>query len=825
MRYLQHHDKPALILQELAVSYPQLIGKVRSYAALFQATPCTKAAIFSENRFEWVYALYAAWDNRCIAVPIDYMATADEVAYMLNDCTPEIVFCSRAKEGELRAALHAVSPAPKVVVFEDVTDLAPAPPAGEGAHLERDDADTALIIYTSGTTGSPKGAMLSFDNIMANADGVSREVRIYSEEHRALVFLPLHHVYPLLGSLVIPLHVGATCVFSPSMAGDDIRETLQRHGVTLVTGVPRFYSLLRKGIRARIQQSAAARLLFRLAERLDSPAFSRLVFKSVHRKFGGRIRFLVSGGAALDDDVARDFRTLGFDVLNGYGMTEAAPMIAFTRPGTLRIGSSGQPLPCNEVKIVDGEILARGRNIMQGYYGRPEETAAVVRDGWLHTGDLGEIDGDGYVFVTGRKKDTIVLPSGKNINPEEVENKILKDYPVVREIGVFAHEGVLHAVIWPDFDRLKEGGVHALDDHVRWDVLDPYNRGASPAKRIASFTLVKDELPKTRLGKIKRFQLAGLVGDNAAAERPRGPVPDDPEYRMIAAFIRDQTGREPHPGDHLEIDLGLDSLDKVSLMTFLENTFGILVQDAEMLHHATVGKLAEYARDRKVKVAEDRGNWHRLLHEDASFNLPSAAMLPVTTPVLKLCLHGWFRLGVAGLGHLPDPPVIFAANHQSWLDGMLVGRFLGSHLLRRTYFSADEQHFRTPWLRWFAARNNIIIMDMNRELKLSLQKMAEALRQGNNVVIFPEGSRTRDGKLGEFKRAFAILGCELGVPIVPVVLQGAYEAMPIGRALPRFRRPISVEFLPPLFPEASGHEALAKRVEDTIRKRLEGQQP
>ena len=821
MRYLQYHDKPALILKQQTISYAQLLENIQDYALFFQTAPCAKAAIYSENRFEWVYALYAAWSNRCTAIPLDFMATADEVAYMLNDCTPEIIFCSKEKEGELREALKSVSYAPNVVVFEEM-NLTPAPKErGDSLpYFERDNGDTALIIYTSGTTGNPKGAMLSFDNVQANADGVSKEVRIYGEEHRALVFLPLHHIYPLLGSIIIPIYVGATCVFSPSMAGDDIRETLVQHGVTLITGVPRFYNLLRKGIRDKIQQSAVARTLFRIAETIDYPALSRLIFKSVHQKFGGKIRFLISGGAALDNDVARDFKTLGFDVLIGYGMTEAAPMIAFTRPGTLRIGASGHPLPCNEVKIVDGEILAKGRNVMQGYYHRPEETAAVIKDGWLHTGDLGEIDSDGYVFVTGRKKDTIVLANGKNINPEELENKILKEYPAVKEIGVFAHEGRLQAIIYPNFDQLKEDGVHALDDHIRWDVLDPYNRNASPAKKITSFTLVKTELPKTRLGKIKRFQLPEFVKNNATAERPHEPVPDYPEYAMIAAFIKDQTGKSAHPEDHLEIDLGLDSLDKVSLITFLETTFGVVLQDDEMLQHVTVGKIAEFVREKKIKMAEDSVNWHQLLHENVPFDLPSSSMLPVSAHVLKFCLRHYFRLSVNGLEHLPASPAIFAANHQSYLDGMLIDNFLRMDILKRTYFYADEQHFRKRWLQLFAANNNIIIMDMNRDLKLSLQKMAEVLRRGNNVIIFPEGSRTRDGEMAEFKKTFAILSRELNVPVVPVVLQGAYEAMPIGQNMPKFGQPITVTFLPPMYPETLEYEAFAQNVERAIRERL-----
>ena len=818
MKCLQYYEKSALITKQQAISYAQLFAHVQAYAPLFQDVSCQKAAIYSENRPEWIYALYAAWRNHSAAVPIDFMSTLEETAYILEDCKPEVVFCSREREQDLRAAAASLSYALKVIVFEDINTIMPDAKR-DFAPLERADADTALIIYTSGTTGSPKGAMLSFGNLMANADGVSRDSKIYSAEQRALVFLPLHHVYPLLGSIIIPLYVGATCVFSPSMAADDIRETLQTHGVTLITGVPRFYNLLRKGIREKIQASAVARLLFRFAEFANSPALSRRLFNAVHQKFGGKIRFLISGGAAIEDEVARDFHTLGFDVLIGYGMTEAAPMIAFTRPGTLRIGSSGHPLPCNDVKIVDGEILAKGRNIMQGYYNRPEETAAVMQDGWLHTGDLGHIDADGYLFVTGRKKDIIVLPSGKNINPEEIEASILKESPLVKEIGVFMHENVLQAVIYPDLQQLQQRGTQAFYDDMRWLVIDAYNQRVSPPKRISKFTLTANELPKTRLGKIKRFQLPELTKSAAPANAPQAE-PDLPEYKMIAAFLKNQTGKAVAPGDLLEMDLGLDSLDKISLLTFLESTFGVQIQDEEGFRHLSVEQIAAHIAEKKVKMVDDGINWHQLLHENAQVTLPTSSLFHVVgSRILNVLVRGYFSLRGRGLDHLarlPKTPVIFVVNHQSYLDAVVVSNFFKVELLQRTYFYAKEEHFRKWWQQWFAAKDNVIIIDMGRQLKHSLQTMAAALRSGKNLVIFPEGSRSRDGQMTEFKKAFAILSRELNVPIMPVALKGAYEAMPVGKTLPKFRQEISVEFLPPVHPGSLSYEELTEKVRQQI---------
>ena len=821
MKSLQQHDKLALIWKEQQISYAQLLTNVARYAALFQADHCEKVAIYAENRPEWIYAFYAAWRNHGMAVPVDFMATAEEVAYILEDCQPEIIFCSQEKAADAQAAVQKLSYAPKLLVFEAVAEtLREAAAPQEIDFIERDDAETAVIIYTSGTTGSPKGAMLSFDNLAVNIEGVSQDVPIYTAAQRVLALLPLHHVFPLMGTIVIPLAVGATVVFASSMAAEDILAALQKYGVTMIVGVPRLYNLFRKGIKTKIESSALARTLFKLAEYVDSPAFSKLLFNTVHQKFGGKIQYMICGGAAIENEVARDFKTLGFDVLAGYGMTEAAPMISFTRPGTLKIGASGNPLPKNEVKIVEEEIVAQGRNVMQGYYHRPAETAALIQDGWLHTGDLGHLDAEGFLFVTGRKKDIIVLPNGKNINPEEIEFKILKQFETIREIGVFMHEGILQAVIYPDFQKLDAQGVHQIGDHLRWDVIDKYNHAASPAKKIGKFTVVKQELPKTRLGKLRRFQLPALaVAD--VVDRTPPPEPDYPEYQMIKQFLAEQTGKPIYADQHVEIDLGLDSLDKVSLLTFLQATFGVEMVDEEMNQRLTVEKIAEYVREKKVKMESEGVNWHTILHEPVQVTLPTSS--PVHIPVVTLVrflLNGYFELTATGLENLPQTPCILAANHQSYLDGLIITCFFDAQLVKKSYFYADERHFHKPWQKLFAEQHNVIIVDINRQLKLSLQKMAAVLKSGRNMVIFPEGARTRDGKVAEFKKTFAILSRELNIPIVPVVLQGAYEAMPIGKTLPKFRQAIQVTFLPPIFPEALSYDALTEKVSQRIKEHL-----
>jgi len=551
--FLKDHNKIAMILKDQKINYAQLIKNVNSYSSLLPSENLSKVAIFSETRFEWVYSFYATLLKKAVAVPIDYLSSADDVAFILNDCKPEVIFYSNGtKEVCEKAIVQLNHKIEKINLDEIKIEESKV----DATFPEPDPNKTAVIIYTSGTTGSPKGVMLSYDNLLVNIEAVTTDVNVYTSDDLVMVLLPLHHIFPLMGTLVIPLSIGGTIAFSPSMASEDIMATLQ-HGITIIIGVPRLYNLIRKGIKDKIDKSAIAKLLFRIAEKKNSLSFSRKIFGSVQKKFGGHIKYMVSGGAALDKEVAKDYLTLGFEILEGFGMTECAPMITFTRPGKVLPGSAGQPLKTNEVKIVDGEIMNRGRNVMQGYYNRPEETAAILKDGWLYTGDLGYLDDDNRIFITGRKKEIIVLSNGKNINPEEIENKIQSMTEVITEIGVFEKQDMLHAVIYPDYQKAKELGIENVEEMIKWQVIDKYNQSVTPYKKVMKFSLIKEPLPRTRLLKLKRFLFPKL--EMISKEKLESIVePDFQEYILIKDFLKQQKEMTIHPSDHLEIDLGLD---------------------------------------------------------------------------------------------------------------------------------------------------------------------------------------------------------------------------------------------------------------------------
>ncbi|HQF41774.1 MAG TPA: AMP-binding protein, partial [Ignavibacteriaceae bacterium] len=518
-------------------------------------------------------------------------------------------------------------------------------------------------------------------------------------------------------------------------------------------------------------------------------------------------------------EVAKDYLTLGFEILEGFGMTECAPMITFTRPGKVLPGSAGQPLKTNEVKIIDGEIVTRGRNVMQGYYNRPEETSAILKDGWLFTGDLGYLNDDNRIFITGRKKEIIVLSNGKNINPEEIEDKILSMNEVITEIGVFEKSDLLHAVIYPDYQKAKQLGIENVEEMIKWEVIDKYNQSVTPYKKVMKFSLIKEPLPRTRLLKLKRFLLPQL--EQISGERNENIIePAFQEYTLIKEFLHQQKEITIHPSDHLEIDLGLDSLDKVNLGVYLESNFGIKYTESELVGFSNVVKLAEDVRDKKTKLSIEAIDWGKIFKEHLNLDLPKSwfthnAMKNSAKVFLKL----YFRLKGEGLENIPEGPFIIAPNHQSFFDGLFVAVFLKNKLMKQTYFYAKEKHVKSKLLKFIANKNNVIVMDLN-DLKTSLQKLAEVLKRGKNIIIFPEGTRTLSGEIGDFKKTFAILSRELNVPVVPVAIRGAYDALPRGTHFPKPWKKINVKFLKPVKPENHTYDSLKDIVKEKVSEQL-----
>jgi long-chain acyl-CoA synthetase len=808
-------DMPALILRDHTETYSQFFGKISAFADLFSGKGYEKIAIFSENRPEWIYAFFAGWQNGAMVVPIDFLSSGEDAAYILNDCRPELVFCSEGVRKTWEKMTEKLQYVPETITFENIStgEVLPVEPW----EIPHPPEKTAVIIYTSGTTGSPKGVMLSFNNLIANVKAVTDDVKIFNAERPVLLLLPLHHIFPLAGSMLAPLAAGGCMVMSPSMQSSDIIETLKNNPVKIMIGVPRLYELLYKGIKAKIDAKAIGRLFFRIVKLSRSQRLAKKIFKKVHQGLGGQLEIMVSGGAALNKDAGSFFETMGFQVMEGYGMTEAAPMITFPRPGHVILGTTGQALPGLEVEIRDGEIVAKGPNIMQGYYNRPEETAEVLRDGWLYTGDLGELDENGYLRITGRKKEIIVLPSGKNVNPAELETKLEKSFAAVKEAGVFLHGDNLCAIILPDYNILAGQGASDAELYFREKIFPGFNAEQTSYKRIMQFSLISEQLPRTRLGKIQRFKLPELYAGKVRKEKKTSEDDGSEEYLAVKSFLESQVDMTVSPGDHLEFDIALDSLGKLSLIDFVEQKFGVKIEEENLPKFPSVKSLVEHIKVNKRWNKEDVTNWAAELKEKVHVKLPKTWP---TLAVIKNSAKGFFsvysRLNSKGLENVPDGPCIITPNHESFFDGLYLIAALRMKTMKKSYFYAKKRHVNNWFLRFLAHRNNVIVMDVNKDLKESIQKLAEVLKRGKNIIIFPEGTRTKTGEMGDFKKTFAILSKELDIPVVPVAIQGAYKAMPRKAIFPRPLSKISVSFAEPVNPSGYTTEELALVVRDRV---------
>jgi len=818
-------DRIAIMSSGKDVTYQEMLQHVSVFGSHTRELNPKKTIIFSENRIGWVYAFFSVWQNRSIAVPVDATATVSDLEYIVRDCTPECMWVSEACEKVAREVVSRLDFDVRILVInevekEDISGFDIVPSTLDEKSYE-DDA-IALIIYTSGTTGSPKGVMLTYRNLWANKAGVCDEVNVFNGKRRTLMLLPVHHVLPLMGTVIIPILQGDGIIICETLQGPDIMEALCRGKVGIFVGVPRLWQMLYSGIMKKINASFVARTLFNICKKAKSPKLSRIVFSSVHKKMGGHLDYCVCGGAALDKEIGEGLTALGINLLEGYGMTEMAPIIAFTRPGDYICGCAGLPLPSVECKIVNGELCCKGNNLMKGYYNRPEETAQVIdSDGFLHTGDLAYLDEKGRVYLTGRTKEIIVLSNGKNVQPNEIEYKLEKYENRVKEAAVVQNGDMLMGIIVPNEAWARNLSDEEVEITLKKEVIEPYNLTVTNYKKLMSIFVYRGDLPRTKLDKLQRFKLKDILKSKGESVKSKVESAEEMsnEMRIIKDYIESEKKVEVHADDHLETDLAFDSLDKVGLQGFIEQTFGVDIQPEMM---TTLRSVAEKVESGKTHVDVNKMDWHEmLLANNSSLELPSTSVFyPLHAKLFKSFLKLNNRLKIVGEKNVPKKgPFIIAPNHQSFLDGPIVASGLSCKTLRNSYFFATEEHVKHPVVKSLAKRNNIIIME-KRNLKNSILKLSEVLKLGKNVVIFPEGSRSYDGEMVPFKKTFAILSKELNVPVVPVCIRGAYDVLPRGSKWIKPKK-IEVEYLSPVMPEnGDTYDSISDKVRERIQNVL-----
>ncbi len=817
--FIKDYNKTAIIFKDKTLSYNELKKSISYYTSLYSINENDRVIIFSENRPEWIFSFYSVWYKNGINIAVDSMSSSEELQYILLDSKPKVVFCSNINNSLAKDSISATGLDIKLINIDEITVPDDFTKKLDENTINSDTDRIAIIVYTSGTTGKPKGVMLSHKNISANIDGILG-LNMFNGNDILGVILPFHHIYPLTGTVVFPFSTGMSIVIIDKLSSDAILTAFQTHRMTILFGIPRLYSLFHKAIMDKINKGFATKLIFGLMKIIKSKHLSKIVFKKVHKLFGGNIRYFLSGGSKLSTQVDCDFRILGFNITEGYGLSETSPLnTANNYPGVYKKGSIGKPLINVEVKIVDSEIVVRGDNVMKGYLNKPAETLEVIKDGWFYTGDSGFIDKKGFIFITGRKRELLVLPNGKKINPEEIENKIAEISPdIVKEIGVFLKDNHLYALVRPDMDRMKKEYLVNILETIKWQVIDKYNKISRDFKKVLDFKVISEELPKTRVGKLKRF-LFPKIAEKSEEKITHEPDMDCEEFDILKKYLQSNQNTDVYSDSHLELDLGLDSLAKIELQSYIENTFGFDLSNDDLSSNLILSDLVKHISLKKVKIESEETNWDQILNHETDKKIKSKSFLVLISKFhLFIFSKIWIRLSI-NRSSMPDSPIIFAPNHLSYIDSFIITAAMPRKYLKKTFFIANKKHFEKGINKFFAQQINLLTLDINKNLKHSLQEISSVLRAGYNVVIFPEGNRSRDGELKDFKKTFAILSKTLNIPVVPITIKGADKALPVSKF---FIRPykVSVDFCEHVKPDNKSYDEITESVRDIIYKKL-----
>jgi len=856
-----------------------------------------RVAILAANHPRWVAAYLGIIAAGRTAVPLDTAFHADQVKKLLIDSGASLLLCDVKHLPVAAEAVAGLSVG--LVMTSAATEWNSVPPKVSETNLAADldsifaagpgnfqpvvpaDSDLAALLYTSGTTADPKGVMLTHANLVGEANSVLAVMKVGPED-ALLGILPMFHVLAQMANLFLPLFNGCRVVYLETLNTTELLRALQERAITVFCVVPQFFYLIHERIFKELKKRD--KLTMRLVRTLM--AFNRglrrigvnagkLFFGKIHATFGARMRYLITGGSRFDPAIARDFYSFGIDVLNAYGLTETTGGAFINPPGHVVFGSVGRPFPGVEARIVDpkpveegappaGEIAIRGAIVMKGYWNRPEATAEVLRDGWLYTGDLGYFDSAGNLFITGRGKEVIVLANGKNVYPEEIEAHYLKA-PYVKEICVMALEARpgdptserLHAVVVPNFELLRERKIVNSKEVIRIDI-EALSHKIASTKRLGSYDIWQEDLPRTTTRKLKRFQIEKKVrelkqkggGDSDVGAEDVGTAIEKPltaddqqwlerEDVRRALTIVQESSRNPldaiHPTHNLELDLGLDSMQRVELLTALEQHLGGEVPESQLAELYSVRDLidailASAGRgEGQARAAEPA--WSTILSEPvtdpevlALASLNNFADVPffLLGRLIYLFALDRFHLKMRGLENLPEKgPFLLCSNHQSYVDPLVMAGALPWHLFRYAFALGTSDIFGKGFMRRLARWIRTVVLDPDANLIPAMRAGFFGLSQGRILVLYPEGERTNDGNPTVFRKGAAILSIHAQAPIVPVAIEGFYEAWPRHKKWPKvadlqlvFGRPIQ----PSPLNEASeaAYERLTSELKSTV---------
>jgi long-chain acyl-CoA synthetase len=846
----------------------------------------SRLAILADNHPRWVAAYLGIIASGCAAVPLDTALHADQVTKLLKDSGASAVFVdakhvavARPAANELKIGLVLTDPdrmtgASNEQWLGNMPAIFEAGP-GDFKPAPANDGDLASLLYTSGTTADPKGVMLTHANFLGEVEAVFNWVDLGPTD-ALLGVLPLFHVLAQMANLLLPLVKGSRVVYLETLNTTELLRALSERNITAFAVVPQFYYLIHERIFQEVaKRGAVTRKIFATMVALNRTLrkiginAGPILFRKVHDTLGPKMRYLATGGSRFDPEIMRDFHDLGIDILQALGLTETTAAIFVNSPKDNVIGSCGKAMKGVEGKIVDpqpqeegpavGEVAVRGAVVMKGYWNRPDATAAVFRDGWFLTGDLGYFDSGGHLFLTGRKKEVIVLSNGKNVYPEEIEAHYLKS-PFIKELAVMGLEGKpgeggdrLHAVIVPNFDVLRQRKIVNAKEVIRFDI-----EGLSPqiasTKRIGSYEIWQEDLPRTNTRKIKRYEVEKRVKANQArkvaddsdlpAEKPLTADEtawlEQPDVQRGLKIVRESARSVPptwRPTLNLELDLGLDSMQRVEVLSRLEEELGGNVEESQLSEIYTVRDLVDAVLQSAASGAGGPGTrvtfagWKAILAEDPDDAEVLALDHPsrlndtfwfVVSRLMQMVAHDRFHLKVRGIEKLPkNGPYIISSNHESYLDPLILASILPAEVFYKLFAVGTSDIFGKGFMRRLARSLKVMVLDPDANLVPAMRAGAYGLRHGNILILYPEGERSIDGTPKIFKKGAAILSVHLQVPIVPVAIEGFYDAWPRNKPFKGFA-PLEIVFGDPIYPpaESEASEAVYEKLTADLKTRI-----
>lgn len=783
-----------------------------------------RVLLSGHNHPDWPIAFFGIVRAGATAVPVDPGIEPASFANVLRESEARVVLWDakvKEKSGDVVAALGEGV----VTRFLDETT------AASDERLARPNVpvfeeDVASLIFTSGTTGKPKGVMLTHANFTSLVAALAPLFPLTTGD-RVLSVLPLHHTFEFTCGMLLPFSRGTRVVYIDELTGDRVGSALKEARATAMVGVPAVWQLLERRILSQVEaRGPLAEKAFDFAADLNRTLskttgidLGRVLFGQVHDALGGNIRYLISGGAALPKDTQQLFTGLGLKLAEGYGLTEAGPVLTVAKAGS-SAGQVGKPIPGVTIKIADpdehgvGEVLARGKNVMAGYTDE-DATKEVLADGWLRTGDLGKLDRKGQLVLVGRVKDVIVTSTGENVYPDDIE-RMLGKIPHVAElaiVGVTGRSGGerVGCLAVPETDE-------SIDRHARLDRAERALReavGKLPyGKQPTIIHFYDAPLPRTATRKVKRIETRALIERViAATARPEeGEAPTTP-VRVAIAAVKGKKPAEVHGDMTLGDELGFDSLALTELLVALEAKYGTIdpkqlqncrtVADVEALVGTERASLRPQQLASRYKI-EGRGGPGLLKKEvDKALVLPEPVQEQGKKMIGKLqdLFYGsLMKSNVVGSSFIPhNRNAIVVANHGSHLDMGFVRHALGTWGEDIVTLAAQDYFFEKNTLSraFFENLTNLKAVDRKGGLRASERQAGEILTQGRTMLVFPEGTRSTDGELHEFKPLLGHLALTYGVDILPLYLHGTREAMPKGGKIP-LKRDLTARIGPPI---------------------------